>query len=156
MWVINFLPEWVFHLIVFAGVVGTIAGFVLGFIPIISKYKIPIQIISILVLALGVYIQGALADSKIWKMRVLEMEAKVAEAQAEAAKRNVEIVEKVVYRTQVVRERGRDIIRYVDREVVKNNEVVKFIEHCPVVPQAIIDQHNAAAMMNEAASGPKK
>ena len=156
MWIFTIAPEWIFHMIVFVGITGTIAGFVLGFIPIINKYKMPIQIISILILLWGIFLQGALADNKIWQMRVKEMEVKVAEAQAEAAKKNVEIQEKIIYKTQVVRERGKDIIKYVDREVVKNQEVIKFIENCPAIPQEIINQHNAAAIMNEAASGAKK
>jgi hypothetical protein len=47
------------------------------------------------------------------------MEAKVAQAEAQSAQENVKIVEKIVTKTQIVKERGQDIIRYVDREVVK-------------------------------------
>ena len=73
MWIINWLPEFVVHLIFLAGVVGTIAGFVLGFIPFVSKYKLPIQIISLLLLSLGVYLEGGLAEKHKWELRVKEM-----------------------------------------------------------------------------------
>jgi hypothetical protein len=33
----------------------------------------------------------------------------------------------------------------VDREVVKNQEVIRFVENCPI-PDAIINTHNAAAL----------
>ena len=39
----------------------------------------------------------------------------------------------------------RDIIKYIDREVVKDNEVIKYVEQCPNVPTAIIEQMNKAA-----------
>ena len=76
MWVIQHLPEWVFHFIFGAGLIGTIAGFVLSMIPVIKKYSIPIKVISLLVLALGVYLEGALSDNKEWELRVKEMEVK--------------------------------------------------------------------------------
>jgi hypothetical protein len=129
---------------------GTIAGFVLGFIPFIKTYKLAIQIISLLVLVLGVYLEGGLADYKEWELRVKEMEAKVAQAEAKSANTNVEIQEKIVEKTKVIREKGRDIVQYIDKEVVKKEEVIKYIEICPV-PKDIIDLHNQAAELNKGA-----
>jgi hypothetical protein len=130
---------------------GTIAGFVLGFIPFIKTYKLAIQIISLIVLVFGVYLEGGLADYKEWEIRVKEMEAKVAQAEAKSANTNVEIQEKIVEKTKVIREKGRDIIKYIDKEVVKKEEVIKYIENCPV-PKEIIDLHNQAAELNKGAT----
>jgi 4-hydroxyphenylpyruvate dioxygenase-like putative hemolysin len=93
----------------------------------------------------GVYLEGGLADYKEWELKVKEMEAQVAEAKAKGAEKNVEIQEKIVEKTKVVREKGQTIIKYVDREVVKNEEVIKYIEQCPTVPSIIIEQMNKAA-----------
>jgi hypothetical protein len=60
----------------------------------------------------------------------------------------VVVEEKIVTKTQVVKQKGEDIIQYIDREVVKNNEIIKYIEHCPV-PKSVIDAHNQAATMNQ-------
>jgi hypothetical protein len=151
MWILSILPEAAIHTIFGLGILGTIAGFVLGFIPFIKTYKLAIQIISIFVLVLGVYLEGGLADYKEWELRVKEMEAKVAQAEAKSANTNVEIQEKVVEKTKVIREKGRDIIQYIDKEVVKKEEVIKYIEHCPV-PKDIIDLHNQAAELNKGAT----
>jgi hypothetical protein len=75
---------------------------------------------------------------------VREVEAKVAEAEKKSQETNVEVVTKFVKRTQIVREKGQDIVTYIDREVVKNQEVIKFIENCPI-PEVIVNTHNAAA-----------
>lgn len=170
MWIFTVAPDWLIHLITAAGIIGIIGGFLLGFIPFISKYKLPIQIISVLVFAFGVYLEGGLADNIEWQLRVKEMEAKVAQAEAKAATKNVEIQEKIVTKTEVVVEKGRDIIKYVDKIVTKEVlkevpgperermvEVIKYIESCPV-PQELIDQHNAAALIgahNKAAQRPE-
>ena len=55
MWILSFLPEWAFHLLLIAGVLGTIAGFVLGMVPVIKQYIIPIRVISLIVLSLALY-----------------------------------------------------------------------------------------------------
>lgn len=146
MWIISFLPEWVFHLIFGLGVVGVIAGFFLGFIPFIRQYKLPIQIVSLLTLVLGVYLEGGLADHKEWEAKVKEIEAKLAVAEEKSKNTNTQVQEKVVEKTKVIREKGKDIIKYIDREVVKNEEVVKYIERCPNIPAAIIEEHNKAAV----------
>lgn len=150
MWIISFLPEWVFHLMLAVGIAGTVAGFVLGFIPLISKYKLPIQICSLLILVLALYIEGGIANEQIWKARVNEVEAKLAKAEAKSQEENIKIVEKVVKKTEYIKTRGRDIITYIDKEVVKDKDVIKYIEQCPAIPQAILKAHNdAAAMRNE-------
>jgi hypothetical protein len=151
MWILSILPDAAIHIIFGLGILGTIAGFVLGFIPFVKTYKLAIQVISLLVLVLGVYLEGGLADYKEWELRVKEMEAKVAKAEAESANKNVEIQEKIVEKTKVIREKGRDIIKYIDKEVVKKEEVIKYIENCPV-PKEFIDLHNQAAELNKGAT----
>lgn len=155
MWILSILSDAAIHTIFGLGILGIIAGFVLGFIPFIKPYKLVIQIISILLLVFGVYLEGGLADQKEWELRVAEMKAKIAENEAKSSEKNVEIQEKIVEKTKVVREKGRDIIKYLDREVVKNNEVIKYVENCPV-PQEVINVHNQAATLNKAAEGEKK
>jgi len=138
MWIINWLPEFVVHLIFLAGVIGTIAGFVLGFLPFVGKYKLPIQIISLLLLSLGVYLEGGLAEKAKWELRVKEMEAKVAQAEAEAAKVNTVIVEKVVKEKEFIKVKGQKVIEYIDREVKV------FDENC-TVPNVAIKAHDMSA-----------
>jgi hypothetical protein len=167
MWIIQYLPEFVVHVIFGAGVLGVIAGFVLGFVPVIRPYKLAIQIISLLVFTLGVYLQGALEDTKIWQRKVLELEVKLKESEAKSAEVNTVIQEKVVTKTQVVKEKAKEITKYVDRytdrevlkeipgpERVRVEEVIKYVERCSL-PQDIVDAHNKA--INELnAAGKKK
>jgi hypothetical protein len=143
MFIIQYLPEIVVHIIFTVGVLGVIAGFVLGFIPSIKPYKLAVQIISLLVLTFGVYLEGALADTKEWELKIKELEVKVAQAEAKSAQVNTVIQERVVTKTQVVREKAQEVIKYIDRDVVKKEEVVKFVERCSL-PQDVVDAHNKA------------
>jgi hypothetical protein len=143
MFIIEYLPEWVIHLIFGAGVLGVIAGFALGIIPFIKPYKLAIQVISLLVLSLGVYLEGGLEDARIWKMKILELEVKIKESENKSAEVNTVIQDRVITKTRVVKEKAAEVVKYIDRDVVKKEEVVKFIERCSL-PQDVVDAHNRA------------
>ena len=119
MWILQWLPDWIFYGIFFAGLLGLLATYVMKFIPFVYVYRTPIQAASILAIAIGTYMSGAISNEEAWQARVKEMEAKVAAAEVQSVKENIKIVEKVVIKTQIVRTRGQDIIQYVDREIVK-------------------------------------
>jgi hypothetical protein len=148
MWIISFLPDWVFHAITIAGVLGTIVGFVLGMIPAVKTYIIPVRVISILLLSLGLYLEGGLADYAVWEAKVKEVEAKLAEAELKSAKENTKIVTKVITKTQVVKTRGQDIVRYVDREIIKYDTKFAPGGQCEIPKEFI-------KALNDAAEAPK-
>lgn len=135
-------------MIFLAGVLGTIAGFVLGFIPFISKYKLPIQIISLLLLSLGVYLEGGLAEKAKWQLRVKEMEAKVAAAQAAAQKTNVQIVEKIVKEKEYIKVKGAKVVEYIQQEV-------KVFDSNCTVPEVAIKAHDMSAGNEAPSEAPK-
>jgi uncharacterized membrane protein len=119
MWILNWLPNWIFYAIFFAGLLGLLATYVMKFIPFVYVYRTPIQAISILAIAIGTYMSGAISNEEAWQAKVKEMELKVAAAEVKSVKENIKIVEKVVTKTEYITRRGQDIIQYVDKEVVK-------------------------------------
>ena len=98
-----------------------------------------------LVGSLGVWFEGAMSNQAEWEAKVKDLEVKVAAAETKSAEANTKIVTKVIKKLELVRTRGNDVIQYVDREVVKDKEVIKFVENCPI-PQIIVNTHNAAAL----------
>jgi hypothetical protein len=155
MWILSVLPSYAIHGLLTVGIIGVILGFVLGFIPLVGKYKLPIQIISIFVLTLALYLEGGLENERIWQSKVKEVEAKVAVSEVKAVEKTVEIQEKIVNKTKVIKQKGDDIIKYIDKEIIKKEEIIKYIENCPV-PQEIIEQHNKIVNLSSQSSGEKK
>ena len=140
MWILKWLPDWIFYGILFVGIIGYIATYLLRFIPIpaVYMYKTPIQLVSVLLIVIGVFMSGAIHNEAAWLERVREMEAKVAEAQAKAAQENIKIVEKIATKTQVIKEKGDTIVKYVDREIVKYDNTC-------IIPKEFVKAHNDAA-----------
>ena len=144
MWILQWLPDWIFYGIFFAGLLGLLATYVMKFIPFVYVYRTPIQAISILAIAIGTYMSGAISNEEAWQARVKEMEAKVAAAEVQSVKENIKIVEKVVKKTEYITRRGQDIIQYVDREIVKYDTKFAPGGVCEI-PKEFIKAHNDAA-----------
>ena len=122
----------------------TVAAFFIKRIPVINQYRIPAQVLGIALLVIGVYWRGGYAIEMEWRERVAEVEARVAAAEAQSKEENVKIVTKVVTKTQVIRTRGADIVKYVDREIVRYDEKFARGGICEI-PQEFIKAHNSAA-----------
>ena len=88
MWIVQFLPDWVFHLITIASLLGLAASFVLSAVPFISTNSKAIQAGCAILLIIGVYFEGAISDNNAWQARVQELELKVARAETESAEAN--------------------------------------------------------------------
>ena len=127
-----------------AGILLTMTAFFIKRIPVINQYRIPAQVLGIALLVAGVYWRGGYAIDMEWRERVAEVEARVAAAEAKSAEENVKIVTKVVTKTQVIRTRGADIVKYVDREIVRYDEKFAKGGMCEI-PQEFIKAHNSAA-----------
>jgi hypothetical protein len=138
MWIVELLPDWVLHLILLAGIAGTTAGFVLGMIPVIKQYIIPIRVISIILVVFGLFLEGALFDNQTWQLRVKEVEAKLAIAEAESAKANNKITEKSNIQNNKQKEKTLIVKQYIDREVKR------YDNQC-VIPNEFVKAHNDSA-----------
>ena len=140
MWILEWLPNWIFYGILLIGLIGFLITYLLKFIPIpaLYMYRAPIQIVSVICIVIGVYMAGSIANNESWESKVKEVQAKLAEAEAQGAKETIKIVEKIVVQEKIVRQKGQDIVQYVDREVVKYDTKCE-------IPPPFVDAHNQAA-----------
>ena len=130
------------------GILLTTVAFFIKRIPIINQYRIPAQVLGIALLVVGVYWRGGYSIEMEWRDRVAAVEAKVAAAEAASKETNTKIVTKVVTKTQVIRTRGADIVKYVDREIVKYDTKFAPGGECEIPKEFI-------KALNDAAEAPK-
>jgi cytochrome c biogenesis protein CcdA len=123
MWILEFLPDFVFHLIFIAGLLGLGASFVLKFVPFVTQYRIPIQVAASILIAIGLYMEGAISDNTAWVARVHELEKKVAQAEAKSAEANTRLVtelaknrEKIAANQQAVKQAIQQNIQAINRQ----------------------------------------
>ena len=147
-----------------AGVLAVVASYLLGKIPFVSQYKIPLRVGGVVAVLIGVYFYGVIANEAKWQARIKELEEKVAVAEAKSTETNTVIKTEVVEKVKVVKERAKTQIEYIDRIVKgdtvtvtkdmseveravfkkKQEELERAIKMCPV-PQIVIEEINKAA-----------
>ena len=140
MWILKFLPDWIFYAIFLVGVIGFAATYLFKYIPVpfIYMYRKPIQIGSVLAIIFGTFMSGAIYDNEAWEARVKEMEAKVAKAEQQSKEANTVIESKVESAKQKIVQKQVVVKQYIDREVVK-------YDNSCVIPKEFIEVHNKAA-----------
>lgn len=140
MWILKFLPDWIFYGIFLVGVIGFAVTYLFKYIPVpfIYMYRKPIQIGSVLAIIFGTFMSGAIYDNESWEARVREMEAKVAKAEQQSKEENEKINDKVEKVKEKIVQKQVVVKQYIDREVVK-------YDNSCVIPKEFIDVHNKAA-----------
>ncbi len=96
MWILQFLPNWLFFVLFFASLAAFLAVKFLKFLP----HGELIQAGSIALALFSIFMIGAISNNDAWLARVKELETKVAQAEAQSATLNTDIVEKTVVKTQ--------------------------------------------------------
>jgi hypothetical protein len=148
MWILHFLPDalilWICNIVLLAGILLTTVAFFIKRIPVVNQYRIPAQVLGIALLVVGVYWRGGYAIEMEWRERVAEVEARAAAAEAQSKEANETIKTKVVTKIQIVKTRGAEQIKYIDREIVKYDEKFARGGACEI-PQEFIKAHNSAA-----------
>ena len=140
MWILKFLPDWIFYAIFLVGVIGFAATYLFKYIPVpfIYMYRKPIQIGSVLAIIFGTFMSGAIYDNQAWEARVKEMEAKVAKAEQESKVANDKINDKVEKAKEKIVQKQVVVKQYIDREVTKYDNTC-------VIPKEFVEVHNKAA-----------
>ena len=140
MWILKWLPDWIFYAIFLVGLIGYAATYLFKYIPIpfIFVYRKPIQIASVLAIIFGTFMSGAIYDNEAWLDRVKEMEAKVAKAEQEAKDANDKINDKTEKVREKIVQKQVLVKQYIDREVTKYDNTC-------VIPKEFVEIHNKAA-----------
>jgi hypothetical protein len=120
MWLLNFLPDFVFHLLVIVGVLGVLTSFFFGSMPFVSQYKLPIQIFSIIVLVVGIWFEGAISNNNSWLLKVKELEVKLAQSETQSAKVNTILVENIVEKENIIKDKQNEIKSAINKYATDN------------------------------------
>lgn len=155
MWVLNFvwsmLPDsflqWIINVVLYVGLFSTISGFFLSWIPFFNRYKLPLQLVGIILLASGLFFKGGYATEMMWRERVKELEAKIAIAEDKSKKATEQLNAKVKSQTKVIHD-----TKVITKEKIK--VVEKLIDKECKVSKEAVDLHNDAAKAPVVEVGP--
>jgi hypothetical protein len=131
MFILNWLPDFVFHLMLLVGLVAIGASFVLGFIPFISQYKLPIQVAGIILTVVAVWYEGGIAKDAEYKIRIAEMQLKISRSETAAAEANTKLAEQILREqarikdiTETNKKRLKELADQLNKQCTVNNSVI--------------------------------
>ena len=103
-----------------AGIVLYIASKLVTWIPMMGQYRLPAEIIGVVLLVVGAFFYGGHGVQKAWLERVAELEAKVKAAESKSQIVNTVIQTKIVERVKIVEKK----VEVVKKEIEIQREVI--------------------------------
>ena len=141
-WMFSIIPDailnWVYWLIIAAGLTGVFAGWLGKWIPVYGNYVQFLKPIGIVLLVLGVWLRGGYDTEMAWRAKVEEAQAKVAKAEAASQEVNTKLETELKKKAKVRTE----YITTVKERIVKETQVID--AECKVAPEVISILNDAA------------
>ncbi len=145
MWFLtSFLPDWLVtyfvHIIFVVGLVGTFAASLVAKLPFIGNYGRMIQPIGMILLVVGIFLEGSWWNERGWQAKIAELQQKVQIAEQQSKDTNEKLDTALKEKTKVIKEK-----QIVIQEKIKEVQV-KIDAECKVAPEAIQLLNDAARM----------
>ncbi len=141
-WMISLIPDsifiWITYFLMTLGLGLYVVSKLVAWLPIISRYKTPAEILGVIILVAGSYLFGSHGTEMVWRERVKELEEKVAKAEEQSKQTNSIIQEKIVTKVKEIK-----VFQDRIKEVIVEKE--KIIDAQCKVPQEALDILNASA-----------
>ena len=142
-WFLSLVPESIFILIYYimlsVGIVLYIASKLVAWIPMMGQYKLPAELVGVVLLVVGAYFYGGHGVQSAWLDRVAELEAKVKIAEEKSQQVNTVIETKIVTKVKVIKENV-----YVNREIIKEVAGKQLDSQC-TLPKSTVSLHDSAS-----------
>ena len=140
---ISWLPAgliyWFTVILFFGGIVAYVLSKFAGIIPFVSRYKLAVELGSVVAILLGGYLYGGVE----YRLKAQEMAEKVKEAEQKARDANKQMEEELKKKDKQLKEQQAKL-----RDATRQN-AARIDANCKVDPKAI-------EIINEAAKEPKK
>jgi uncharacterized membrane protein YciS (DUF1049 family) len=144
-WLVSFLPDWVFHLIIFLGIGSLVASAILKRLPTLHTYSFIAYFAGLVLIVGGVWFEGGISEKTKWEEKVKELENKVQVAETKSHEVNTVIETKIVERVKIVKD-----TKNANKETAKL--IANQLDSKCVVPESTVMLINSASQ-NEVARG---
>ena len=142
-WMLSLIPDsifiWMTYFLFGLGFALYVVSKLVTWIPMITQYKLPFELVGVVLLAVGSYLFGGYGTEMSWRARVAELEAKVKIAEEKSQQVNTVIQTKIVEKIKVVKENV-----YVNREIIKEVAGKQLDAQC-TLPKSTVSLHDSAS-----------
>ena len=104
MWMLNFLPDAFFHILLGASILIFLVSTLFNNIPLLGGYTKLIQIISIVCLVFAVWMEGGIAKDNEYKEKIKELQQQIDKAKVESDDLNNKLYEAMLKHQKEIEE----------------------------------------------------
>ena len=138
MWILSFLPDMFFHIVLGASILIFLVSTLFNNVPFLGGYTKLIQIISIVCLVFAVWMEGGIAKDNEYKEKIKELQQKISKAEVDSQALNNKLFEEMLKQQQ-------EIKRITDTNKRRLKDQAATLDlHC-MVSQNVINILNDAA-----------
>jgi hypothetical protein len=138
-WMLQLIPDsifvWITYLLFATGVILYVASKLVGWLPIIGRYRLAAELSGVVALVVAAYFYGGIG----YREMVAEMKERVRVAEEKSQQVNTVIETKIVEKIKVVKENV-----YINREIVKEVAGKQLDAQCSL-PRSTISLHDSAS-----------
>ena len=142
-WMLSLIPDtlfiWIYYIMLTLGVGLYVASKLIKWLPMMGQYKLPAELVGVVLLVVGAYFYGGYGVQSAWLARVAELEAKVKIAEEKSQQVNTVIETKIVTKVKVIKENV-----YVNREIIKEVAGKQLDAQC-TLPRSTVSLHDSAS-----------
>jgi len=148
-----------------------VTGQFLRGVPLVMQYRLPLMFSGFFVLMLSTWSLGVASNEDKWQKRLKEVEEQVKIQEQKAVELNEQLTKEIAEKKELAEKKNKvivnEIVKWQTKEILKEvkvegpervrvEEVIKYIENCPV-PKEMLDIHNKATQPTvEKMKGEKK
>ena len=138
MFLLTWLPQWIFYILIPSGVTGLLFSFTIGkLLPL--QYQLLIKFTSAGILAFGLFMVGAISNEDSWQLKIAELKTEIAKKELAAAEVTHEVITQYVDRVKIVEGKTHEIIKKVPVYITKESD-----DKC-IVNNGFVSLHDYAA-----------
>lgn len=126
---------WITYLLFLAGLALYVASKLVAWIPIISRYRLPAELVGVVALVVAAYFYGQVG----YREMIAEMKERVRVAEEKSQQVNTVIETRVVEKIKVVKENV-----YINREIIKEVAGRQIDASC-ALPNSAVSLHDSAS-----------
>lgn len=149
LWIMGFIPNFVWFALLLLSILVLVANKLLNKIPGFYLYSVYIKIASILVLAISVWFIGFNYNENKHQEQIKQTKHQIQLLEEKNKQLSTDLENKHQEKTQQLVEKTKNIIKFVEKQVFVDKEVVKYVESCPKLPNLILEAHNKAAELEK-------
>ena len=139
----NLIPTvviaWVVNGLIIVGIIGVCASWIARWVPYVSAYRGPVQLVGTVCLVLGVYMKGGADVEMKWRSQVEDFQAKITVAETQSKEANERLATEFKKSTQLIEE-----VKNANKASIRAN-AIQIDSECRV-PDVAISLHNSASL----------